>query len=62
MGFDLVNTGALARKAAFSLQSLSTAKKNEGLLAVADALEANSALLIKENARDLEYAKERGTS
>ncbi|MBO4889343.1 MAG: glutamate-5-semialdehyde dehydrogenase, partial [Lachnospiraceae bacterium] len=46
----------------FSLQSLSTAKKNEGLLAVADALEANSALLIKENARDLEYAKERGTS
>ena len=62
MGFDLVNTGALARSAAFGLQNLSTAKKNEGLLAVADALLANSAMLIEENARDLEYARERGTS
>ena len=62
MGFDLVNTGTLARSAAFSLQNLSTDKKNEGLLAVADALLANSAMLIEENARDLEYARERGTS
>lgn len=62
MGFDLVNAGILAKDAAFSLQTLSTSKKNEGLLAVADSLEKNSKIIIEENAKDLEYARERGTS
>ena len=62
MGFDLEQTGILAKKAAFSLQAFSTSKKNEGLLAVADALEQNSAPIIEENEKDLENAKQRGTS
>ena len=62
MGFDLKRTGKNAKEAAFVLQSLSCDDKNRGLLAVADALEAEADAIIKENAKDIENAKERGTS
>ncbi len=62
MGFDLIQTGKNAKEAAFFLQSLSTEEKNKGLMAVADALVANSALIIAENEKDVNAAKERGTS
>ena len=62
MGFDLIETGKRAREAAFILQSLSTDKKNEGLLSVAAALEKNSAKILEANAVDVEAAKKRGTT
>ena len=60
MGFDLKRTGKNAKEAAFVLQSLSCDDKNRGLLAVADALEAEADAIIKENAKDIENAKARG--
>ena len=62
MGFDLIETGRSAKEAAFVLQSLSSEEKNKGLLAVADALEKNCRLILEANAKDVEKAKERGTS
>ena len=62
MGFDLIQTGKNAKEAAFVLQSLSTKEKNNALMAVSDALVANSALIIKENEKDVDAAKEKGTS
>ena len=62
MGFDLNETGREAKEAAYILQSLSTEKKNEGLRAVADALEKNIAPILKGNAADVEAARGRGTS
>ena len=62
MGFDLNETGKLAKEAAYTLQSLSREDKSRGLLAVADALEKNAAAIIGENKKDLENAKAAGTS
>ena len=62
MGFDLNETGKNARAAAYYLQSLSSDRKNEGLRAVADALERNASAIISENAKDLAKAREAGTS
>ncbi len=62
MGFDLNETGKCAKEAAFILQSLSTEKKNEALMAVADALEKEHAAIMKENEKDIERAKNNGTS
>ncbi len=62
MGFDLIETGKKAREAAYELQSLSSDKKNEGLLAVADALEAACEEIISCNAKDMEAARAAGTS
>ena len=56
----LLRTGKNAKEAAFVLQSLSCDDKNRGLLAVADALEAEADAIIKENAKDIENAKARG--
>ncbi len=62
MGFDLIETGKKAKEAAYKLQSLSSDRKNEGLYAVADALEKNSAAIISENKKDMEAAEKAGTS
>ena len=62
MGFDLNETGKLAKEAAYTLQSLSREEKSRGLLAVADALEKNATAIIEENIKDLENAKAAGTS
>ncbi|MBO4904414.1 MAG: glutamate-5-semialdehyde dehydrogenase [Lachnospiraceae bacterium] len=60
--FDLIDTGKRARTAAYVLQSFSHEKKREGLFAVAAALEKNADILIRENEKDIENAKQRGTS
>ncbi len=62
MEFDLIETGKLAREAAYVLQSLSAEKKNEGLLAVADAIEGNCRAILEENAKDVDAARKRNTS
>ena len=62
MSFDIQILGMNAKKAAFELQKLSSEKKNEALNKVAEALIADSALILQANAIDVEKARERGTS
>jgi len=52
--------GANARTAARQLARATTGAKNAALIAMADAIEAASATLVSENARDLEAGRERG--
>ena len=51
-----------AKAASRVLANLSTEMKNRALLAMADLLEARGEEIKKENARDLEYGKEKGLS
>jgi glutamate-5-semialdehyde dehydrogenase len=51
-----------AKIAARLLAPLSSAEKNRALLLMADKLEAKSAFLVKENKKDLEFAKANGVS
>ena len=51
-----------ARQASFVLSRLSTTVKNELLLAMAEALELQTAHIIAENAKDLEAGKQNGLS
>ncbi|MCR5687149.1 MAG: glutamate-5-semialdehyde dehydrogenase [Lachnospiraceae bacterium] len=60
-GFDLIETGRLAKSAAYIMGALSTEEKNRGLAAVATALEAECASILSENAKDVENAKNAGT-
>jgi glutamate-5-semialdehyde dehydrogenase len=59
---EAMRLGKQARAAARRLASLSSAEKNRALLLMADKLEAQSAYLIEENQKDLEFAKESGVS
>ena len=49
-----------AKKAAVEAARLGTADKNRGLLAVADELIAQQDMILEENTKDLEAAKEKG--
>ncbi len=49
-----------AKKASYALGIMGTDEKNTVLLAIADALEADSAEILKENAKDVEAAKAAG--
>ncbi len=51
-----------AKKASTSLRSLSTLKKNEVLLTLADLLQADKAIIQKENQKDLKAGEEKGLS
>jgi glutamate-5-semialdehyde dehydrogenase len=51
-----------AREASLSMARLSTAKKNDMLLAMSAALEVQSAHLVTENARDLQAGRQKGLS
>ena len=53
--------GKAARKAARVLAVSSSGEKNQALLAIADALEENACLIIKENEIDIEKAIQKGT-
>ncbi len=59
---DLIEMGKAARKAARILNTLGVAEKNRGLAAAADALLANEALLIQENAKDMEAGRAKNMS
>ncbi|WP_373760619.1 glutamate-5-semialdehyde dehydrogenase [Streptococcus ferus] len=54
--------GKHAKKAGQRLAKLGTAEKNRALLAVADALEKETAFLLAENAKDIAAAKDHGIS
>ena len=49
--------GAKAKKASYSLSCMGSAKKNEALLAMADALRENCAYIIEKNSEDIENAR-----
>ncbi|MBU2026843.1 MAG: glutamate-5-semialdehyde dehydrogenase [Proteobacteria bacterium] len=59
---QLTEMGRLAREASIVLARLSTEVKNKALVAMADALVENQALIIRENERDLGKARELGLS
>lgn len=57
---ELIIKGKKAKAASLKLAVLSTAKKNQALLKIADALEKHSAYILEENARDIAEAKKNG--
>ncbi|MBW2544498.1 MAG: glutamate-5-semialdehyde dehydrogenase [Deltaproteobacteria bacterium] len=59
---EITETGVRARKAAGILANISSTAKNEALLKMAETLVKESARIIGENARDLEYARDKGLS
>lgn len=59
---DLTEIGKFAKAASHKLAILPTVKKNEALLAVADALEENSTQIISSNEIDVEQARKNGMS
>jgi glutamate-5-semialdehyde dehydrogenase len=59
---EAVRLGRQAKMAARRLAPLSSAEKNRALLLMADKLEAKSAFLVEENARDLKFAQTGGAS
>ena len=59
---QVTETGYEARKAAGLLANISTNLKNRALLKMAEELVKQSDQIISENARDLEYARDKGLS
>jgi glutamate-5-semialdehyde dehydrogenase len=59
---EALELGKRAKNAARQLAPLSSEEKNKALLMMADRLEAQSAFLIEENEKDLEFANKAGTS
>lgn len=57
---ELLVKGELAQEAAFRLSTISTALKDQGLLAMASALEENEALILAANEEDVLAAKAQG--
>ncbi|MBE5871594.1 MAG: glutamate-5-semialdehyde dehydrogenase [Lachnospiraceae bacterium] len=57
---ELKEMGRLACKAKYELQALETAKKNEALIAVADALVKEASTILTENAKDISRGEENG--
>lgn len=57
---SLRKIGGNAAVAKYGLQRLSTDKKNQALLAVAEALVTDSGLIMQENEKDIARAKEKG--
>ncbi len=58
---DLQQMGRMAKAASVKLAQCSTAQKNEALLAIADALQADRAEILAVNAKDMAAASEAGT-
>lgn len=59
---EITETGYRAKKAAVLLANISTAVKNKALLKMAEVLVKESNHIIRENAQDLEYARDKGMS
>lgn len=59
---NLIEMGKAARQAAFELSQLSTQEKNRALQIIADQLEAKQDEILRENAKDIENAREKGIS
>ncbi len=58
---NLTDMGKRARTASYELAKASTAQKNAVILAIADALEANTEIILAANRQDLEDARAAGT-
>lgn len=58
---DVAAMSQLAKDAAFKLAALTTQQKNEALLAIAEALEANTESILQVNRRDIAQAQANGT-
>ena len=58
---NMIEMGKRAKEAAFQLAAFSTAQKNAAILAIADALEANTASILAANRRDIAAAEANGT-
>jgi glutamate-5-semialdehyde dehydrogenase len=58
----ILEYGRRARVAARALARCDSARKNQGLLAMADSLEASEAAILEANLRDLEEARAKGLS
>ena len=56
---ELIEMGRKAREAALSLMNTSTEEKNRGIQAAASSLRQQAAEIVRENARDLQNAKEK---
>lgn len=59
---DLITMGRAAKAASRQLATKSTAEKNEGLLAIADELEAQTEMILAQNALDLDDGRANGLS
>ena len=59
---EVIEKGKRAKKASFTMNTKSTAEKNEALLAIADQLVIDKEWIIEENAKDLYDGKESGLS
>ncbi|EGR2797006.1 glutamate-5-semialdehyde dehydrogenase [Vibrio navarrensis] len=59
---ELTNLGKAAKEAAFQLATASTAQKNRALALIADELEANAAIILAANAKDIELGRQAGLS
>lgn len=59
---NLIEMGKAARQAAFELSQLSTQEKNRALQIIADQLEAKQDEILRENAKDIENAREKEIS
>ena len=57
---ELTDKGRQAKQAARKLATLSTAVKNQGLAAMANALEEHSAQILAANAIDIQHGREKG--
>jgi glutamate-5-semialdehyde dehydrogenase len=58
---NMLEMGKRAKEAAFQLASLSTAQKNQALLAIAAALETNTPNILEQNQLDIQQAQSNGT-
>ena len=58
--FNIEESAKLAKKAALRVAQLTTSEKNQLLLAMADAIVADSTNIINENAKDIRAGKEKG--
>lgn len=59
---DLIAIGKLAKAASYDLATLTTERKNQALLAIADELEAQASMVLAENASDIDDARSHGLS
>lgn len=59
---DLQAMGQAAKETSYTLATRTTAEKNDALLAIADELEAQSEIILRENERDITAAREQGLS
>lgn len=58
---NMIDMGKRAKEAAFQLAAFSTEEKNQALLTIADALEANTESILAANKIDIEKAHKNGT-